>query len=230
MADTPKVYVICDQNCKFEGMTKEQILTAIIQAVNEGTIGNIDTGFITTIKTINGLPLKFFVGTESEYNALTDEQKNGLYAIITNDSTRENMEELLETVSKSLNELIEGLNTGKVVAAEAQVAVTLKSDWVDLGKKNIRFDEVIEGVTLECGKTYLVELISASYGGYTFIITVGTDRRSNAVLFGSLIHQYKIAYLETTISGVLYLCAFNFDGTEYTEGDYDFTVRYKELI
>lgn len=86
---TPTVYVICDQNCKFEGMTKEQILTAITQAVNEGTIGDIDTGFVTTIKTINGTALKFFVGDQATYDELTDAEKINLFAVITNDTTKE---------------------------------------------------------------------------------------------------------------------------------------------
>lgn len=88
---TPTVYVICDQNCKFESMTKEQILTAITQAVNEGKIGDIDGGFITTVKTINGTPLRFFVGEQAEYDALPDYDKINLFAIITNDITKENL-------------------------------------------------------------------------------------------------------------------------------------------
>lgn len=112
MANTPKVYVICDQNCKFEGMTKEQIYAAIVQAVNEGTIGDIDAGFITTIKTINGLPLRFFVGEQSAYDELTADQKQGLFAIITNDTTKASIDKIVEDLSnltigmeQSFNEL-----------------------------------------------------------------------------------------------------------------------------
>lgn len=101
--NTPTVYVICDANCKFEGMTKEQILTAIVQAVNEGTIGDINTGFITTVKTINGTPLKFFVGKQADYDLLTDEDKQNLFAIITDDTTKEGIltaiKELQETAT-----------------------------------------------------------------------------------------------------------------------------------
>ena len=107
MANTPTVYVICSNNCKYEGLTKEQILTAITQAVNEGSIGNIDTGFVTTIKTINGLPLRFFVGTQPEYEALTEEQKQGLYAIITNDTTASSMADMLTMLDATLTEHIE---------------------------------------------------------------------------------------------------------------------------
>jgi len=88
--------VICDKNCKFEGMTKEQIYTAIAQAVKSGYIGDINTGFVQTIKTINNQPLKFFVGAQSEYDALSEEDKENLFAIITNGTTKEDLIALLE--------------------------------------------------------------------------------------------------------------------------------------
>ena len=98
MADTPQVFVICGNNCRYEGMTKEQILTAIYQAIQTGNIGNCDTGFITTIKTINGKPLKFFVGEQAAYDALTKEQQKDVFAIITNDTTKEELLNTLETL------------------------------------------------------------------------------------------------------------------------------------
>jgi hypothetical protein len=72
-----KYYVFCDMNCKFESMTKEQIITAITQAVNDGTVGDIDAGFITTLKEQNaGKGLTFWLGTTAEYNAIPDAQKD----------------------------------------------------------------------------------------------------------------------------------------------------------
>jgi len=106
--ETPKVYVLCDANCKWEGMTKEQILTAITQAVNEGTISNIDTGFVQTIKTINGTALKFFVGEQSEYDALTEADKKDLFAIITNDATKEGLLNAIEELQTNLKEVLDG--------------------------------------------------------------------------------------------------------------------------
>ncbi len=105
MADR-KYYVVCDMGCKFESMTKEQILTAITQAVNEGTISDIDTGFVQTIKTINGKGLKFFVGTQSEYEGLTAEEKENLFAIITNDTTKDALFNALEEMQKEVESLI----------------------------------------------------------------------------------------------------------------------------
>lgn len=118
MAATPKVYVICDQNCKFEGMTKEQILTAIAQAVETGTIGDLDTGFITTIKTINGTPLKFFVGEQATYDALTDEEKTNLFAIITNDTTKAGLLQDIEDLKTAVKELQEGINAPLVATVD----------------------------------------------------------------------------------------------------------------
>lgn len=98
MATTPTVYVICDQNCKFVGMTKEQILTAIMQAVESGTITNVDAGFITTLKTINNHSIKFFYGEQAEYDALTEDQKKNVFAIITNDPTKESLTNALDAI------------------------------------------------------------------------------------------------------------------------------------
>ena len=129
MANTPTVYVICDQNCKFESMTKEQILTAITQAVNEGTISDINTGFVQTIKTINGKGLKFFVGEQSEYEALTAEDKQNLFAIITNDITKEALFTALEELQSKCASLENSLRTGSFVvekATNAEIAKTLR--------------------------------------------------------------------------------------------------------
>lgn len=123
MAETPTVYVICDANCKFEGMTKEQIYAAILQAVNEGTISNIDSGFVQTIKTINGKSLKFFVGTQAEYEELTDDDKENLFAIITNDTIREGIIQAITDLQTELDEL----KNGSFVVTNADSANKIKS-------------------------------------------------------------------------------------------------------
>ncbi len=122
---TPKFYVLCDQNCKYEGMSKEQILAAIVQAVEGGTIGEVDTGFITTIKTITGTPLQFFVGTQAEYDALTAEQRKNLFAIITNDATKEGIYEAIKEYNEnvvSLENWRDAITNGSAKAAEAKHA------------------------------------------------------------------------------------------------------------
>lgn len=93
-----KYYVLCDNNCKYEGMTKEQILTAIEQAVSTGTITDVDAGFVTTLKTIDGKALRFFWGTRAEYDKLPAAQKEGLFALITDDTTAQDLFELINNI------------------------------------------------------------------------------------------------------------------------------------
>ena len=75
-------YVFSDDNCKFESMTKEQILTAISQALSTGEISDIDSGFVTKIKEVNkNNPLMFWVGTTAEFNALENQDENTFYIV-----------------------------------------------------------------------------------------------------------------------------------------------------
>lgn len=81
-----KYYVLCGSNCRYESMTKEQILTAIQQAVSTGEIADVDTGFITTIKEQNrGNALTFWVGTTAQYNAIEEKAEDCFY-ILTDDT------------------------------------------------------------------------------------------------------------------------------------------------
>lgn len=129
---TPTVYVICDQNCKFEGMTKEQILTAIAQAVESGEITDVDAGFVTTLKTINGQPLKFFVGEQSEYETLTAEDKENLFAIITNDTTKEG---LLNSIAQLTTDTEQ--NTEDII--KIKEAFNVVSNWLNTVKDNLQY-------------------------------------------------------------------------------------------
>ncbi|MGN0180408.1 MAG: hypothetical protein ACI4DY_13375 [Monoglobaceae bacterium] len=46
---TKKYYAFCEDDCKYETLTKEQTLAAIMQAVSTGEIQDIDTGFVTNV-------------------------------------------------------------------------------------------------------------------------------------------------------------------------------------
>lgn len=162
-----KYYVLCDSNCKFESMTKEQILTAITQAVSEGTIGDIDTGFITTIKTVNGTPLKFFVGQQSEYEALTDDEKQNLFALITNDTTKEGIESAIEEFQRKCDGLqtelskFEGdLIDGSFVVKEAST-LSAKEYTIEKPADTIEY-ELAEKI-FKAGKTYIIVVKAAAY-------------------------------------------------------------------
>jgi hypothetical protein len=121
MADR-KYYCFCDSNCKYETLNREQILTAITQAVQTGKVGDCDTGFITSVKTINGFPLRFFVGTQSEYESLGETQKRNLFAIITNDTSKEALFNAIKSIREEFETFSKGIAEGRIVVPKATSA------------------------------------------------------------------------------------------------------------
>lgn len=132
MANERKYYVLCSSNCKFESMTKEQILAAITQAVETGEIGDVDTGFVTTIKEQNkGTGLSFWVGTQAEYNALETKATNCFY-IVTDDTFADDINAAVEDMKNQLQAI------GENVAAESTThkgcycrVVNGETEWVN---------------------------------------------------------------------------------------------------
>ncbi len=125
MSDGKKYYCFCGSNCKYETMTKEQILAAIAQAVETGEVRDVDTGFVTQIKEKNGGSyVSFWVGTQAQYNAIANKETNCMY-IITDDTTAADLENKLDNTIKNanivLNEHNEKLNdlNGRVTTANS---------------------------------------------------------------------------------------------------------------
>lgn len=72
-------FCFCDSNCKFETMTKEQILAAIAEATGYTSV-NVDDAFISKIKEQNkGGSVTIWRGTTAEYNALEERDENCIY-------------------------------------------------------------------------------------------------------------------------------------------------------
>ena len=66
------VYAICADDGKFETMTKEQILAAIQQAIEQGYVSDPDSAVFSKIKEIRaGDAVRIWLGTEAEFNALS---------------------------------------------------------------------------------------------------------------------------------------------------------------
>ena len=85
-------YVVSDDKCFYEGMTKEQILAAITQAIETHEIHDVDTGFVTTLKEQNqNKALTFWIGTTAQYNEISPKVENCLY-ILTDDTELEDLE------------------------------------------------------------------------------------------------------------------------------------------
>ena len=95
-------YVVSDDKCFYEGMTKEQILTAITQAIESHEIHDVDTGFVTTLKEGNAnKALTFWVGTTAQYNAIAEKDQNCFY-VLTDDTELEDLE---AQIQRSMNVL-----------------------------------------------------------------------------------------------------------------------------
>jgi hypothetical protein len=192
-------------------MTKEQILTAITQAVNEGHIGNVDTGFVKTIKTINGAPLQFFVGTQAQYDALTPEQKQNLFAIITNDTTKEGINNALKTLRTDFDEFKSGILNGNVGVPKAENAIyasNLKRDW--------NKGEVASGT---------INLRNSGSGVYLFVVGVKANGSTTSIHTSVLTYntawwgqkQYGTSAIDTY--GMYVSLYADTDGTVYVEAD-----------
>lgn len=75
-----KHFVRCEDDCLVEGMTKEQIVSAIVEATgNTPTLS--EDAFITKIVNQNGGAMKLWIGTNAEYNALTEKDAGTCYII-----------------------------------------------------------------------------------------------------------------------------------------------------
>lgn len=123
------VYALDDGKNLFPTMTKEQILAAIIEAVNDGSISNIDAGFITKIKEINkNSELQFWTGTQAEYNALQNKDPEHIEYRITDDTTLSDIEQAISDIEADVSGILNGVTavpnaTYAKSAAQADYAV-----------------------------------------------------------------------------------------------------------
>lgn len=105
-------YVICEDNCKFESMTKEQIVSAIAASTGHTPSDQeIDSAFITKIKEMNANnQLQWWVGTEAQYNAISEKDIHTLY-IITDSNDYEDLVAAVEVLENRVE-------TKKIIRAQ----------------------------------------------------------------------------------------------------------------
>ena len=88
MSDEKKYYCFCGSNCKYETLTREQILSVIEQAAAGSLTFDTSAAFITKVKEQNGGGyITFWVGTQAQYNALAEKDQNCFYLVT--DSTKD---------------------------------------------------------------------------------------------------------------------------------------------
>lgn len=122
-----KYYCYCDSNCKFETMTKEQILAAIANAISTGSVGDCDTGFVTKIKETNsGSYVTFWVGTQAQYNAIATKEQNCMY-IITDDTQGADIAKALAAATQAANEAAAIVGEAKNIDISSRITLTAQS-------------------------------------------------------------------------------------------------------
>lgn len=98
-------YVFDDNNCKYESMTSEQILSAIQEAIKSGRAIPTEEAVVTKIKEQNkNRPLSFWVGSQAEYNAVEEKDKNCFY-IVTDGSEREDLKAKIDEHEQKISNL-----------------------------------------------------------------------------------------------------------------------------
>lgn len=94
------------------------VLSAVDYGIPDGTTicRNSGTGalFAMGVRTVNDSVLRFFVGSQEDYNNLTDEQKKDLFAIITDDNTKKEIFDYVDEVRASLNGFMRITNIGEL--------------------------------------------------------------------------------------------------------------------
>ena len=124
-----KYYVLCADNCKFESMTKEQIIAAIVQATGK-TPTDIDAAFVTKIKELNkGNAVYLWVGTTAEYNALETKRNDCIY-IKTDDSATADIYKAIQEEGKRIDEIEQKIEIKKVLLSDENIV-----DILDIQKE-----------------------------------------------------------------------------------------------
>lgn len=196
-----KYYCFCDSNCKFETMTKEQILAAIAQAAENGLTIDEDAAFITKVKESNaGGMVTFWVGTQAQYNALEKVDKNCLYIIT--DSTKE------AALESKLNAALEEI---KQVAEAPKQWIKL---WENTTNENGMYSPFeAQTVALDLNKyaMVLVQFVEYGLGGVSYsqdvlvekVCSIGSGKYNVA----TCLEEYAFAkrYFKVNKDGVEFL-------------------------
>lgn len=148
-----KIIIFDEDKNAFEGMTKEQITAAILEAVNEGTVSNIDAGFITKLQEQNKKEnLKVWVGTMAEFNAIQTKDPETLY-LFTDDPTVDDIEAAITSVENDL-EGYKATNNSEVASLSYKLTNTsLKLTTFQNEVKN-RIITLRQNLTVGAGESY----------------------------------------------------------------------------
>lgn len=140
MADNEvRVYGLCDANCRHQVLTIEQTIDLIQEMAANGF--QVPEGYIPQTS-VNGIveqngkdEIRLWVGTQAEYDALSDKEKEYLFAIVSDDPTLQEIEKKLNQLGQSIISLDNSIL--QVVNRFAESKVTTFGDYVVPKKKYI---------------------------------------------------------------------------------------------
>lgn len=193
-----KYYCFCSSNCKYETMTKEQILAAITQAVESGTVSDVDTGFVTKIKELNsGKAVTMWVGTTAQYNALTEHVENCIY-IKVDDTTGEDVGKAISNLMADMDEATKELQVAKSFLSVAGADNGVLQDALEVAWRDTYADiNKPRKVTMDTAN------IPADFGGGTrFVVISDSDMRFGCVV---LVGQRKNYYNNDGVFGDVWI-------------------------
>ena len=188
------------------------------------------TASVIGVKTINGGVLRLFVGRKAEYDNLTEEQKNNLFAIITDDTAKANIEERLDSLEATAEALVsekedEWLEVSK--AKTANVAGTASTaNVLTATEKSCEITTSGVEVSLDANSVYALRV-----GDRTAMLYVG-ELIQNYVYIASMItpdngEEYRRLVYQVGANGkskLLYQ-KFSSDGSAQLSG----TCYYKKI-
>lgn len=179
MENERKYYVFCEDNCKFESMTKEQIITAIAEATGH-TPEDIDAAFITKIKEQNrNKPLKFWIGTQAEYNALEEIDPNCFYIFSDSDELSDIEQLARDTATEICQPFVTDIANLKSDVANVKT---------ELAKKGV---VLYDGANIETGTTYRIDNLT----DYTLV-------KVNVAGCGTVICTVEVSDGNITVKGL----------------------------
>ena len=243
-------------NAEEEIPNKEDFITEAQKVLNElsGQVAKVaerlanDADFVdsvilametpTKVLTITGSILRFFVGTQAEYDALTD--TSNLFAIITNDTSKEALENAiaeLQELQENYEALTEGLTTGSLEVAKAKNAETAETAGTaetaetanSLENNETAYTESRNEIELNAGRVYV---ISARVGTAlvsergTYVLYVPNDLTGISFIDSTISTEgYRACLFHDTIGGAdKWILSFE-NGEDVTMSATNITVR-----
>ena len=138
MADDVQIYGLDESKNRIATMSTEQILAAIQRAIATGEVTDEFKAFIEMIKEQNkGIGVKFWLGTQDEFNALETTESNTIYFVYTT---------VIKDVSDGIQKLYDGLKDGTIVVKAATDAGNVK---LQINGKNISDIFESDGLTVK---------------------------------------------------------------------------------